>query len=388
MNIDINNYEEYFLLYADNELSASEKNIVEDFVSQHSELEEELLMFKQSVVKPDNDCVLEDKKSLFKEQHKFINHDNYHEIFILYNDNELNDWERQQTETFLLQNTTLRNELMLLQNTKLVPDKTIDFPWKQLLYKQEEKGKVIPVKWWRNMAAAIIAAIGLWLGITYLQNDEKKLPISVKNNPDKRINEIEPNPFIEKTDKSIKSIPGENKKSKNVSSAKGDLFAKSMVKNSIGKSSVIKHTPGLQLGKKQKEVSMVREPGINNKNIKTPENESQSIAVEKIQELNDIKLIKTNDPVNALNDNSKNIDIAVNDKNELPDEYALKASYTPDEDENSNNYVFYNVTKEEFNRTKLGGFLRKVKRTVERKSPFKNSKDDNESAVKKPFKNL
>ncbi len=381
MNIDINNYEEYFLLYADNELSASEKNIVEDFVSQHSELEEELLMFKQSVVKPDNNCVLEDKKSLFKEQHKFINHDNYHEIFILYNDNELNDWERQQTETFLLQNTRLRSELMLLQNTKLVPDGTIDFPWKQLLYKQEEKGKVIPVKWWRNVAAAIIATTGLWFGVTYLKNDKEKLPVAVKNNSIKKIKRIAPLIVNEKLNEPEKNIVAENNRSKNVS------VKKTVVKNIAGKLSKIKHTPDVELVKKQQPI-IVREPAIKNKNIETPENENQGIAVKKVQEPNDIKLTEKIDPVNEPNYDLKNIDIAVNDKNELPDDYALTASYTPDDDENSNNYVFYNITKEEFNKTKLGGFLRKVKRTVERKSPFNNSKDDNESSFKKPSKNL
>ena len=54
MNINRNNYEEYFLLYADNELSAAEKNMVEMFVKQNTDLEEEFIMFQQSVVKPDN----------------------------------------------------------------------------------------------------------------------------------------------------------------------------------------------------------------------------------------------------------------------------------------------------------------------------------------------
>ena len=43
MNINRDNYEEFFLLYADNELSVQEKNAVEDFVRQHPDLEEELV---------------------------------------------------------------------------------------------------------------------------------------------------------------------------------------------------------------------------------------------------------------------------------------------------------------------------------------------------------
>ena len=379
MSINTNNYEEYFLLYADNELSDRERNIVDDFVNQHPELEEELLMFKQSVIKPDDDCVMEDKKSLFKETKKFINHDNIEEILIMYHDNELNGWEKEQTETFLLQNPKLGNELLLLQKTKLVPDITITFPGKQVLYRKEGRGKVIPFKWWRNVAAAIIAAIGLWIGISYLQNDKDKLPVVVfGNNPVKKINAIDSIPVIEKLNEPVKNIVSENNKSKNVS------FQKAVVKNSAGKSSKIKHVPNIQLVKK-KQPNLVPESNINIKNI---ENEDQNIALNKVDELSDIKPLKKNDPEIVLTDELKHNDIAVNDKNVMPDNYTLTASYTPDEDENGNNYVFYNITKEEFNRTKLGGFLRKVKRTIERKSPFNNSKDDNEIVAKNHSKKL
>ena len=377
MSINTNNYEEYFLLYADNELSALEKNMVEDFVNQHPELEEELLMFKQSVIKPDDDCVMEDKKSLFKETKKFINHNNYEEILIMYHDNELNGWEREQTETFLLQNPKLGHELMILQKTKLVPDITITFPGKEVLYRKE--GKVVPFKWWRSVAAAIIAAIGLWIGISYLQNDKDKLPVVVfGNDPVKKINAIDSIPVIEKLNEPVKNIVTENNKGKNIS------FQKAVVKNSAGKSSKIKHVPNIQLVKNQQSI-VVTEPNINIKNIETGE---QNIAINKVPELNDIKTIKKSDPEIVVTDELKHNDIAVNDKSVIPDNYAFTASYTPEEDENSNNYVFYNITKEEFNRTKLGGFLRKVKRTIERKSPFNNSKDDNEIVAKSHSKKL
>src|SRR6185503_18954160 len=101
MNINRDNYEEYFLLYADNELSEQEKNAVEDFVKQYPDLEEELSVIKLSVTKPNVNCVLEDKSFLFKETNKFINDSNYQEVFILYNDDELTGDERKETETFL-----------------------------------------------------------------------------------------------------------------------------------------------------------------------------------------------------------------------------------------------------------------------------------------------
>ncbi|MBA2563565.1 MAG: hypothetical protein H0V14_11780, partial [Chitinophagaceae bacterium] len=241
------------------------------------------------------------------------------------------------------------------------------------------KGKVVSIKWWRNVAAAIITAIALWSGITYLQKDKEKMPVTVGSNPAKKINKISPVPVNKKSNESVKSIVVENTRGKNGSSQKV------IVKNSTGKSSV-KHTPNVQLVQKQKQPIIAPQPNMSIKNI---ENENQSIAINKVLELNDIKLIKKNtDSDNALTNETKLKDIAVNDKNELPDNYALPAFYTSEQDENSNNYVFYNITEEEFRKTRLRGFLRKVKRTIEKKSPFNNSKDDNEITVKNHSKKL
>ncbi len=103
MNINRNNYEEYFLLYADNELSANDKNLVVVFVSQNPDLEEEFVMLQQSVVKPDISIELKNKSLLFKEE-GFINHTNYEEKFLLYADNELSISEIEATEKFVLSN--------------------------------------------------------------------------------------------------------------------------------------------------------------------------------------------------------------------------------------------------------------------------------------------
>src|SRR5437763_9401787 len=102
MNINRNNYEEYFLLYSDKELSAEQKSMVENFVQQNPDLEEEFVMLQQSVVKPDNNITLEDKSSLFRkeafEQDQYINQTNYEEKFLLYTDNEMDSSEIKETE--------------------------------------------------------------------------------------------------------------------------------------------------------------------------------------------------------------------------------------------------------------------------------------------------
>ncbi len=67
MNINRNNYEEYFLLYADKELSPEQKNMVERFIQQNSDLEEEFIMLQQSVLKPDETIEYMSKRKIKRE---------------------------------------------------------------------------------------------------------------------------------------------------------------------------------------------------------------------------------------------------------------------------------------------------------------------------------
>ena len=61
MNINRDNYEEIFMLYADNELTAEERTAVEIFVEQNTDLASELNLLKQLQFKPDADLVFMDK---------------------------------------------------------------------------------------------------------------------------------------------------------------------------------------------------------------------------------------------------------------------------------------------------------------------------------------
>lgn len=68
MRINRQTYEEYFLLYADGELTNTEKLEVEEFINQNPDLGEELEMITQTVMIPDETIVFANKEILLKEE--------------------------------------------------------------------------------------------------------------------------------------------------------------------------------------------------------------------------------------------------------------------------------------------------------------------------------
>src|ERR1700753_968846 len=114
--INRNNYEEYFLLYADNELSAADKKAVEEFIDENPDLAAELNTLSQLKFHPEQDIFFGDKDSLFREPAKnsSIDNNNYEEYFLLYADNELNAAEKKKVEDFVSRNASLQPAFELL----------------------------------------------------------------------------------------------------------------------------------------------------------------------------------------------------------------------------------------------------------------------------------
>lgn len=154
MNINRHNYEEYFILYLDNELSSEQRRSVEEFVQLHPDLQEELELLLQIKFTPDEQVIFSQKEELlFSGDASFITISNYEEWLVAYIDNELTPEQKTAVEAFAGQHITVQKELELLQQTKLQPE-TILFPDKESLYRKEEK--VRPIVWWRIAAAAVL----------------------------------------------------------------------------------------------------------------------------------------------------------------------------------------------------------------------------------------
>jgi hypothetical protein len=186
MNIDRHNYEECFILYWDNELSASQKQAVENFVKENADLQEEFKLLGETRFTPDNNIQLEEKEFLLN--NSFINITNYEEQLLNYIDNEVTADQQKEVEKFADQYSAVKQELALLQKTKFQPEAEVTFPDKSILYRREEKVRVISMTWFRVAVAVAIVLIAGFATIKLINNKNGDTPVVVvidksKNQP-------------------------------------------------------------------------------------------------------------------------------------------------------------------------------------------------------------
>jgi hypothetical protein len=186
MNINRHNYEEFFILYADNELSSEDRRMVDEFVLANPDLKDELDIYRNSILTPDTSLNFENKDSLLR----------YDESIISYIDNELPVDEKMQLEKLINGSPRLQQELSLYRQTKLQPDTEIVFENKSVLYRSTER-RVVPMRMIRWAAAAAVLLAVSFSAVKYFNNkpgktetgiakattDEKQIP-SVVNPTD------------------------------------------------------------------------------------------------------------------------------------------------------------------------------------------------------------
>ncbi len=167
MNITRDNYEEVFMLYADNELSAADSSRVEAFIAANPDLAEELVFFQQSKLQPDEKMVFPGKLGLLRQEtdKEAISLKNYTSFFVLYGDDELDNDEKALVEEFVYRHPQTQAEFECLLQAKLSADNSIVFENKEMLYRKEEDDKVVPFRWWKLAVAAMVLLIAgaLWV---------------------------------------------------------------------------------------------------------------------------------------------------------------------------------------------------------------------------------
>lgn len=368
MNINRNNYEEYFLLYADNELSKAERKMVEIFVKENPEFREEFCMLKLTINIPDDEIKLEDKSFLFKNESAFfINKTNYEEGFVQYHDKELSEKEKLETESFLAHHPELKSEFELIGKAKLSPDTSIVYPGKKELYRKEKSGKVVTLIWWRYAAAAVLIGFGIWVAAPYFNNPASNHPVVA------RINETNnPTPSTEVV------LP------KDAEPITHQVAATSVDEKSADKATNESHLQRTVMHTMQKDKITKNEVAKNTVNITTPS------LTKNIQELKkepvEVIALKASDEKNDQGKDGFEKAVAMQAKSPVEiTEPETKPDYTHtvayNETSSNNNYVFYDIPAEEFKKSKLGGFLKKVKRIVERTNPITRLLEGNDEPV-------
>ncbi|MEP7278995.1 MAG: hypothetical protein ABI813_10155 [Bacteroidota bacterium] len=171
MNITRNNYEEFFMLYADNELPVAQKKEVEAFVAANPDLQLQLVLFQQFKLSPDAAVVFNDKAALLKEEGQpLVTPVNCESFFVLYGDNELLDKEKKAIEAFVRRHPQWQQTFELFQQVKLSPDPTTLFENKKSLYRKESDRRIILLRWWKPAAAAMIFLLA---GLFWLNRNKK-----------------------------------------------------------------------------------------------------------------------------------------------------------------------------------------------------------------------
>lgn len=166
-----NNYEEYLLMYVDDELTAEEKAAVDQFLLLNPDLQQELDILMQTKL-PLELVAMDEKGSLLSGSMKAKESE---ENLLLFIDNELNEPEKRRVEEALENNAAYRLQYELLLKTKSDPAEKVLCPFKEELYRREKRK--LPVLYWRA-AAAVLLVVGMsTFMLTYQQRQAEEVAI-------------------------------------------------------------------------------------------------------------------------------------------------------------------------------------------------------------------
>lgn len=357
MNINRNNYESFFLLYVDNELSVPERNALELFVQENADLQEELDMLKQSVVKAD-DIVFKGKSKLFKPEIILAETE---EQLLLYIDGELTSAAAKELETVLANNNSLATQLQLLQQTKLSPADKIIFANKELLYRKEDS-RVIPFAWWKLAVAAVFIGFGIWGTALYLNSKSSVVSNETANNKGVKSTES-----LKETPVIIPPVPSNE-----------NSVALAPTTNKIEKAIPKNITKPIDPIKIQEVISKENKSLATAQKIKNqPDNHLPKPYFENINSTESNKKDLANVTPQTLQNTISNIAITAKDNKIKPaasNNNVYTAAFTDNSDENKEDR--FSLSEDEPKKSKLSGFLRKAKRVLERNTKMKSG-DDN-----------
>jgi len=176
--INLGNYEEFFILYMDNELTPEQKAMVDAFLLAHPDLQSEFDLIKSLQLQPDT--ISFNKETLLADQMKV---NVVEEDLLLYIDNELPAELSKELEAQIRSDKNIELQHKLLLQTKLDASENIVYPNKQELYRREER--TVRLGMWMRVAAAVavVATLGVFYFNANTNTSSVSIPQTVANNP-------------------------------------------------------------------------------------------------------------------------------------------------------------------------------------------------------------
>ena len=350
MLINRNNYEDFFLQYADGELRADERKAVEDFITENEDLRIEMDLIKATVL-PREEIVFADKRFLYKE----INFDKaLQEQLLLKLDDELAANEIESVNVLIATSAEVKRAFDSLLGTKLDVNETIVFEHKHLLYKKE-RDNVVVFRFARWAAAAILIGVALFFGEKIFNNSSipeiaivpkegsKKATVLAKNVVD---DAIVARPENEIANEKTVVVPEKGEVRKQAINTQNGAA----INNKISTTNVLV-SKGNILDEKQVELALVRKEQID---VDVTKMIGKDLSNQQIAVIKSIEKPK----------------LALVDDNIVPLENTYKQAVAINEIEKSGNKILY-MDEDDVKRSKAGGLFRKLKRFVERTANIK-----------------
>lgn len=166
MEINLSNYQAYFLDYCEGNLNAAQIAGLKVFLKEHPELQAELDEFENITLEPEISTVFNQKDLLKKQLIEAIpplNEQNYREYFVYEIDGELSDTESAAVKSFLNTNPHLYAEFEAFSQTVLSTDvEIIEYPDKNSLKRTAFIAKSkYSLAWSFSIAASLLIIFGL-----------------------------------------------------------------------------------------------------------------------------------------------------------------------------------------------------------------------------------
>ena len=377
MNINLNNYEQYLLMYVDNELSAAQQREVESFLRDYPYLQEELEQLKQIILPLE--IVSFNKESLLKP----VLDDSLQEKLLMHLDGELPAGESLALQNSLAADKMLSKEWAVLQKTKLDATDIVLHPDKESLYRKERS--VIAGRFVRWAVAAMLLGAGFYAGVMMLNRD-KNVEVNVANagEPGKKPGST----VVEPQEKNMASVKEEQEPSTVVTSDDQSTNAPAVAeKDKPGKNTDL--AAGDKVSDQKDKLPLQKQtaklPDNNSLAVNNGTQRSLTRAPEpkELPASNNAPVLKAaNNDIAALEKPVNSIDLKNNITSRPPNQVDIDRSASGNAfartaalgfDESSNDKILM-MEEENVSRSKAAIFLKKVKRNVERRTNIKPGK--------------